>query len=337
MAILERTISDLRKRVSNERHHDVESADLDLLYVEEIDKKIPVFNLRNLNAHASIGRMIANQSQMALFGGVWGGFKGVKRATVNESFFQRVKPGRPKEAKIAMMAEPSDSLQFIDWSKVHPRFRYFRDYWEYKKLWESHGAFLHIIAPLKQTFRCLPDIFETTPEDFKSRYPQQKAINVSTACFIWREDPYLKHLVSWVKRSSHTDVFVGVSTLNRHGEEPPYSYQEFVDQIKDGRTDPKDIDLVVRDSIYENSPALGSHTQLRFPLVDEEPTLKVVRIGSLSPDGFTQATGLECEILPGIKDVRKNPGQNIDKQLLLMSREINDNWRKESPQLYFRN
>ncbi|HEY5600740.1 MAG TPA: hypothetical protein VIK81_01485 [Patescibacteria group bacterium] len=311
--------------------------DKKFLLVGELEKMIPVFDFRNLSSHEEIAGRLAKGEQMAFFGGVWGGFKGVKQATVNEGFFTRVKPGRPKEAKIATMMGPEQSIGLIDWSKVHKDFRFLQDHWEYKKLWESHNAFLHIIAPIREPLDYIPDIFKTTPEDFKARYPKLESLNSTTACFVWRNDPYLKHLSNFVKRLSHTNVFIGVSTLNRHGEEPPYSYEELIDQLNDGRTNPADINLIVRDRLYEEYEALGSHTQLRLPLEGEQPKLKVIRIGSLSPEGFAKATGFDFEILPDIKDVRKNPGENLDKLLFYMKEEINQNWESEKPLIYFRN
>ena len=312
------------------------SGPLEYLDLSEAGRKIPVYDIRSVGSHEEIARQIADGAQMALFGGVWGGFKGVKRGVQNEGFFMRVKPGRPKEAKVAMMVPPSDAIQLIDWSLVHPKFRYLRDYEKFRDLWSANEAYLHIIVPIKSSLRALPEIFETTPEDFRSRYPSLDPVNVSTACFFWREDPYLKHFTALVKRLSHTTVYVGVSSLNRHKEKPHYLYGELVDQIKNGRANPVTIHLIVRDSIYEKYEAFGSHTQLRLPLNNETPKLKVIRIGTLSPEGFESKTGLSTEILSGAEDVRRNPGVNIDDQLQDMSKEIKENWRKQKAKVFFR-
>ena len=312
------------------------SEPLEYLELSGTDRRIPVYDIRSVESHEAIAEQIADGAQMALFGGVWGGFKGVKRGVQNEGFFMRVKPGRPKEAKVAMMVPPSDATQLVDWSLVHPEFQYLRDYERFRDLWSANEAYLHIIAPIKPSLRTLPEIFETTPEDFRSRYPNLDPVSASTACFFWREDPYLKHFTALVKRLSHATVYIGVSSLNRHKEKPPYLYGELVDQIKDGRTNPATIHLIVRDSIYERHEAFGSHTQLRLPLKGETPTLKVIRIGTLSLEGFEDRTGLPTETVPGAEDVRKNPGINVDGQLTDMSEEIKENWRRQKTKVFFR-
>ncbi len=310
---------------------------LEYLDLAEVGIKIPVYDIRNLESHEEIAKQIANGAQMALFGGVWGGFKGVKRGAQNEGFFMKIKPGRPKEAKVAMMIAPMDAIQLIDWSKVHPMFRYLQGYDKFRNLWSKHGAYLHIIGPLKPTLKTLPAVFETTPEDFRSRYPNLDPIQVSTACFLWREDPYIKHFATLVKRLSHTATYVGVSSLNRHREKPPYLYEDLIAQMTDDRTDPTTIHLVVRDTIHEKYEAFGSHTQLRLPLINETPALKVIRIGTLSPEGFEDATGISTEILPTAEDVRRNPGISVDHHLKAMAEVIEEEWIKQEARVFFRN
>ena len=73
-----------------------------------------------------------------------------------------------------------------------------------------------------------------------------------------------------------------------------------------------------------------------MPLNNETPKLKVIRIGTLSPEGFESKTGLSTEILSGAEDVRRNPGVNIDDQLQDMSKEIKENWRKQKAKVFFR-
>lgn len=312
------------------------SGPLEYLELSGTGRRIPVYDIRSVENHEAIAEQIADGAQMALFGGVWGGFKGVKRGAQNEGFFTRVKPGRPKEAKVAMMIPPSDAIQLVDWPSVHPEFQHLGDHERFRDLWSTNEAYLHVIAPIRPSLRTLPEIFETTPEDFRSRYPNLDPLNVSTACFFWREDPYLRHFATLVKRLSHAAVHIGVSSLNRHKERPPYLYEELVDQIRDGRTDPATIHLIVRDSIYERYEAFGSHTQLRLPLRGETPALKVIRIGTLSPKGFEDKTGLPTEIMSGAEDVRKNPGLNVDDQLQDMSGEIKESWRRQRTKVFFR-
>lgn len=312
--------------------------DVRFLHHPELKRSIPIYEFRNLAHQVEIAKVLANGGQILMYGGVWGVFKGVKRATFGETFFEKVKPGRPPEAKISVMIPPEDGVKIVDWSQVHKDFRYLQDYWNFNKLWVGHGAFLHIIAPVRPTLETLPDIFKTTPPDYAKRYPNLEPIRPTTAALLSRFEPYTRHFGYLVKRFSHTDMYVGVSTANRHGEEPPYTEQELFSDIENGKCDLSEIDLIVTDRKYEESGAFASHAQLRLPLVGEKPTLKVLRIGSLSIEGFEAATGFKCDPPAiGTKDVRKVPGISLDEKLAKMMEEINRDWKGEKPQIFFRN
>lgn len=309
---------------------------IEYLQIPQTGKIIPVYDFRSLDHQESIAKALVNGNRMALFGGVWGGFKGVKQATKNEGFFYEVKPGRPREARIATLMSPEMALGLIDWSKVHPKYRFLENYRNFKTLWSSHDAYLHIIAPIRSTLSRFPEIFVTTPEDFKNRYPNWPSVKFSTASFVWRDDPYMRHFSALFNRFSRIQTYVGVSTTNPHGEEPPYLLEEMVDQLLTGKTPSELIDLIVKDDLYASFEAFSSHSQIRLPLLGESPTFKVIRIGGLSPEKFRQATGFEIEMLPNISDVRKNPGENLDKKLELMKKEILLKWSKEKPKVFFR-
>lgn len=300
--------------------------ELESLNFIETDRSIPIYNLRNVGHHEDIAKGLATGAKIAMFGGVWGVFKGVAEKTEKEIYFHTVKKGRPQEAKIAMLTSPETSVGLIDWQKVHPDFKHLQDLSEFQKLWSSHGAFLHIIGPVK-SFVSLPEVFQTTPKDYKTRYPNAEQIQSSTACFVWRDDPYLENVTNITKKYLQQTTYIGVSTLNPHGKEPPYTYEELVTQLKSGQIDPNEIDMIIRDSIYEPEfEFLGSHTQIRLPLNTETPILKVMRVGSLSPEGFQKYTGHKVEVIADVKDVRKFTGKNIDLGLEKMKVKIKNNW-----------
>jgi len=312
-------------------------AGVQLLKIPELGKNIPIYDFRNLTHQVMIAKALAKGERMAMFGGVWGAFRAVKRNTTAEDFFHRqVKPGRPWEAKVPLMVKPRYGVRLIDWSQIHSDFRFLSDYAEFKKLWTQHPAFLHVIAPVRTTKHSLPDIFITTPQDYQKRYGGNDIIAVSTVALLHRHDPYLEYLSAWVERFSHTAMSLGVSTLNPHGEEPPYEENEFFTDIKTRRCPISAIDLIVKDKKYEETGAFGSHTQVRLPLIGETPTLKVVRIGSFSPVGLKKSVGFDYEIIPGAKDVRKFKGASLDEKLTQMMQEINQDWKGEKPQIFFR-
>jgi len=299
------------------------------LVIEELSKRIPIYSIRNLEHHCQMAKAVRDEVPMVVYGGIWAVFKGVKRRSLGARFFQEAKPGRPPESKVPMVVPPEEMLQFIDWSRVHPDFRSLRWRANFVKLWTTHGAPLHIIAPVKKNLWALPDEFKTTPEDFSARYPEAKPVNCPTAAFYWREDPYWRHFATLSACYMRTETYLGVSSFNPHGEEPPYTFEELKEQVKMGRIP---FEVIVRDDLFEESGAFSSHTQMRLPLVGGDPEFVVLRLGSFSPDGFTRITGFGCKLASAsVKDVRKNPGENLDRRLFTMLGKIHQEYQKEKP------
>lgn len=307
------------------------------LVIPERDRRIPIYDFRDLGHHEPIARALSNGERLVMFAGVWGAFKAVKRNTKVEDFFHKqIKPGRPWEAKVPLMTRAIDAKQLFDWSQVHKDFRFLQAYSEFRKLWTSHPAFIHISAPVRANLYSLQEIFITTPEDYLAIYGDGDAISVPTISVINRDDPYLLHLQTLVSlRYFHTTMYLGVSTANPHAKQPPYTDDELLKQIASGETPAEAVDLIVEDPTYRKYNALGSHTIARLPLVGENPAIKILRIGSLSPEGFEHATGLPCEVISGAKDVRKIRGVNIDTKLETMRDEIQQNWHRERSPVYF--
>jgi len=291
--------------------------------------EIPVYDIRDLLDQELIAREIAQGRQMAMFGGVWGGFQGIPEANGNsEGYLRWAKQDRPREAKYVVMKPPSQSHELIDWSNIHEEFRFLEDPESFDALWRTHGAYLHVIAPIKEEV-ALPDVFVTSPDEHTKAYPNRPRISASTSAFLWRSDPYFENFAQLVDASSETPVHIGVTSLNKHGEKPPYSYEDFVAHLKAGNADPRNVHLIVRDSLYETSGALGSHTQIRLPLKDEEGVVEVYRIGTLSPRALERKTGIALRQRDGIKDVRKNPGVSVDMHIELLNQKILNKWQSE--------
>jgi len=295
----------------------------------ELGVEIPVYDIRNLFDHITIAQEIAKGRQMAMFGGVWGGFQGVRgREESGNGYLKWAKKDRPKEAKYAVMIPPAKSHEIIDWSLVHEDLRFLEDPDSFKSLWGTHGAYLHVIAPVRSDAQ-FPDVFVTSPDEYAKRYPDHPRISSSTAAFLWRADPYYERFADLVDRFSNSTTHIGVTSLNKHGEKPPYTFEEFVAHLRDGKADPREVHLVVRDSIYEKSEALGSHTQIKLPLVDEEGVVKILRVGTLSPQGLERRTGITTRQMPDAKDVRKVPGVDIDTHIRAMNQQIQERWESE--------
>jgi len=322
-----------------------------LLNIPEFAKSIPIYDFRNLKHHEMTVSALTQGKKLAMYGGVWAAIAAEKRNSQEGTFVWDVKetgkPGeikRPQEAKPPVMMRPEDAVRMIDWREHHPEIASLSDFWNFRKLWQEHGAYLHIIAAIRPSFYSFPQRFKTTAQEFQARYPQFPAIGVDTFAVFWREDPSLRHFATLMMRDSHTPMYTAVTTLNPHQEQPPYTEEELFDDIRIRRCRIDLIDGIISDLKYENfrdpdNPDLepyGSHTQIRLPFTWESPTFKVVRIGSLSPEGFEAATGFKCEVLPGVKDVRKHPGQNFDSLLEKMMEEIREEYSKQTQVVYCR-
>ncbi len=310
------------------------------LNIPELSKTIPIYNFRILAHHEPAAQAIADGQRMAMYGGVWAGLEAQKRNSPGGEFFWRVKItgaageiGRPQEAKPPVMMRPEDAVGRIDWRKHHPKIASLSDFWNFRKLWEEHGAYLHIIAAIRPSFYSFPQRFKTTAREFQARYPQFPAIGADTFAIFWREDPFLRHFATLVARNSHIPMYTAVTTLNPHGEEPPYTFDELLADIRNRRCRIEMINLILTDPLYESCKTFGSHTQAILPFCGEDPTIKIVRIGSLSPEGLEKATGLRCEVLPGAKDVKKNPGENLDDSLREMMETIREEYSRQEKRI----
>lgn len=309
-----------------ETRHRVDAIDgIDHLALPEREP-IPVYDVRNLAHQELIAGQIAEGAQFAMFAGVWGGFKAVVNDTVEEKFFYEAKPGRPKVAKIAAVVPPSEAIRIVDFTKVHPELRFLENEEAFHGLWRDHLAHLHVIAPIRGDAN-FPPLFVTTPQEYSERFPDREPRNAATASIFWRKDPYLDRLLTLVNSASDKPMFIGGTSLNRHGEQPPFTYQDLVGHIRDGKVDPGAIHFIVRDSLEENSEAHGSHTQAMIPLAGEgEPIMRVSRIGTLSPEALEAAIGIRVHVLPDAVDVKRFPGKNIDQAIKDSHSRIMEAW-----------
>ena len=58
----------------------------DYLYVQELEKCLPIYDLRNLDHHPIVAKMLAQGSTIAMYGGVWAVIKAEKRHLVNSMY-----------------------------------------------------------------------------------------------------------------------------------------------------------------------------------------------------------------------------------------------------------
>src|SRR5215207_2902897 len=84
------------------------------------------------------------------------------------ALFWRVKRGRPSWSKLPMFTRPGPALRLADFSVVHPEFRHLGKREAFAALW-AHGAPLHVVVPVRQPLRLVPDSFITHPADLTAQ------------------------------------------------------------------------------------------------------------------------------------------------------------------------
>jgi len=260
-------------------------------------RSLPIYSIRDLSRHREIAWALASGKKAVMFGmGLWGIVKAVEDPRTQgrlagrrgeSRVFWEVKVGRPRQSKIPVMVPPEQMGRLIDFGKLHPRYRFLRNRGAREKLW-AHGAPFHGIFPLKSRTH-IDEAFVTRPEEL----PEDWRVPYSTVSIFWMEDPAWHNLARLAGRITSRSL-LGVSSVNTHGEEPPFTYDELVSMLS--RKPEWDFDLLVRDEATESVDLKSSHTQIRFPLHYEEPECVVLRIGSLSARGFAEATGLPVRV-----------------------------------------
>ncbi|HLZ68894.1 MAG TPA: hypothetical protein VKV26_03190 [Dehalococcoidia bacterium] len=277
-------------------------------------RAVPVYSLRNPQHHEPIGRALATGQTAAFYVGLYGIVKAVRAAWVAHDAaetYWRIKAGRPRYAKVPLLAKPQQALRLIDFVPVHPAFRHLARRDRFERLWTSHGAPLHVIAPLRQPLRFLDPAFVTSPADLDAYRRDDaravdRAVAAPTASFFWMADPTWEDLATFTQLFSTARAFYGASSFNEHGQPPPYTFAQLASYVEG--TEGNQFDLVINDELYERTGAFSSHTQVRLPLVDEPAELVVVRRGAVSPEWLADSTGYPVRVLGSAGVASRSPG-----------------------------
>lgn len=218
--------------------------------------------------------------------------------------FWLFKNNRPLGAKIPLLEPPEYAVNHIDWQKVHPKFRYLKDPKQLKKLWSSKFPF-HLIFPYRIEGNSLNQSV-VTPAFDKEVAPDTPT---PTFCLFWVEDPALIALINEVKKTGE-DIYLGVSSLNDHGEQPPFNTSELETYLKKKKIG--HYSMIVEDPLLEPLDIASSHSQFVAPLNNQEPVWTMKRKGSLSADGFSKSTGLPVKVATDIKVAARRESYEIE-------------------------
>jgi len=320
---------------------------IDYLCVQELKKRLPIFDFRNLDHHQIAAKMLARGSTIAMYGGVWAVIKTEKRYSHGGELFWNIKvpqdksfevEPRPEEARPPTFGRPEDYIHRIDWDKHHPHFReVFGNISGLVEIWRHLPGYAHGVAALKQSAKSYPGRFVTKAKHFKERYPDFPPIGVDTIADFWSEDPFVRHFATCVSRYSHTEIHTAVSTLNFHGYEPPFEWEEFKEDIKNGKIRIDLIDAILKDHLPEQYKALASHLQFIFgPPQDRKPKAYVIREGDISVEFLREMFshfGVQVEVYPGAKDTKKIKGVSLDGNLIAMRQKADEEFTRQKPKI----
>lgn len=275
--------------------------------------RVNVYSLRNPADIELAAREIASGKIAAFYGGLYGIVKGVRPWGDHEDAetYWRVKTGRARYSKVPLLIKPQDAIRLIDFRLVHPEYRHLERRENFNMLFNSHGAPLHVIAPLREPLPFMRSAFKTDSQDLASQAQDDptrsdRLTEYTTASFFWMDDPAWDSFATLASLYSKPRMFFGVSSFNNHGEQPPYTYEELLRDVS-ARGECK-FDLVINDEMYEESGAFSSHTQIRLPTHHETPELVMVRRGALSADWFSSATGYPVHELESATTASRSPG-----------------------------
>lgn len=317
------------------------------LDVQELEKRIPIFDLQNLDHHPIVAKMLARESTIAMYGGVWAVIKAEKRYSqggemvwqikvpYNDSL--RVEP-RPEEARPPTFGRPEDYIHLIDWDKHHPQFHNkFGNISGFVEIWRHLPGYAHLIVALKKTAKSYPEKFVTRSEHFQARYPNFPPVDADTIAIFASENPFVRHFATCVPRYYHVQEHIEVSTINLHTYEPPYEWHELKNHTSQGKIRIDLIDAFLKDSAYEESGAFSSHIQFILGTTDDrEPTVYVIREGSISVEYLREMFrhfGVQVEVYPGAKDTKKVKRVSLDNRLIGMRQRADEEFKKQKPKV----
>ena len=320
---------------------------IDYLYIKELKKRLPIYDLRNLDHHPIVAKMLAQGSTIAMYGGVWAVIKTEKRHSQGGELFWNIKvpqdesfevEPRPEEARPPTFGRPEDYIHLIDWDKHHPHFRReFGNISGFIEIWRHLPGYAHLIAALKKTARSYPEKFVTRAEHFELRYPDFSPIGSDTIAIFASENPFDRHFATNVPRYCHVQEHTAVSTMNFHAFEPPYDWENLKSNASQGKIRIDLLDAFLNDTLYEESQAFSSHIQFILGSAnDQKPTAYVIREGSISVDYLREMFkhfGVEVEVYPGAKDTKKVKGVSLDNNLIAMRQRADEEFKRQKPKV----
>jgi len=275
-------------------------------------RRLPVLDIRCDADRGEIARRLATGVPAAFSMGLFTIVRLLRAVAGRDdgALFWRVKRGRPSWSKLPMFTRPGPALRLADFSVVHPEFRHLGKREAFAALW-AHGAPLHVVVPVRQPLRLVPDSFITHPADLTAQAASSPAagdrvVGVATASMFWMDDPAWHDLSVRLGVGAPPRCWLGGSSFNDHGAPPPFTLEELV--VHTERRPDLPYEFVISDPHFEASGCHSSHSLVRLPLTDEPAKLVLLRRGSMAADWIEEATGYPVRVLPSAPLASRAPG-----------------------------
>jgi hypothetical protein len=282
-------------------------------------RSVPLLDVRDPADRREIARLLAGGHPAAFYMGLFTIMRVIGppwRDRGESASFWSVKRGRPSWSKLPVFMRPARALRVVDWDSVHPRFRVLRRREPFEALW-SHGAPLHVVAPVRPPQRYLPDAIVTSPDDLGDSARavaslRDRRIARPTASLFWMADPAWRDLSVRLEVACAPRSWLVGSSFNDHGQQPPFTLEELAEHCEVRRDLP--FDLVVTDQLLESCRGFSSHSLVRLPLTGEPPALVMLRWGSVSPRWLEDVSGFPVRVLDSVTAASR-PAGVTDEQL----------------------
>lgn len=281
---------------------------------------IPVYSVRESSHQQKIARCMTS-GDVVVFeaAGVMGFMVAVNcdqsKKDNNWEKFWEVKRGRISTDKVPIMMLPEDQDKIVDFDELHSDYSDLKDP---KKRQKFFGTLpFHAILPLRDDVKDINREAFVTEAGGSNKKP--------TVCLYFQGGDRVWENIAQLTKSINPDVQVhlGISSFNDHGEPPPYDFDELLTYIVVKQR--MDFEFVVRDPIAARHGIRSSHTQIRLPLIGEQPHIIVVRKGPVSADTISKYTGYTVKISENAKFASRGDPEHVglDDRVLAYLKEAN--------------
>ncbi|MCL5970220.1 MAG: hypothetical protein M1450_01825 [Patescibacteria group bacterium] len=189
-----------------------------------------------------------------------------------ETEFQKsehIKKGREEAQKFCVFMHPENLYEYFDWEQIHSNFKgtFLRNpktlYLPNNRMNAYGGLSVHLIAHSKR------DMLDASIRKIEGK--DEKGNEMGTTSFFWIPGHRgFEGIVNEIRRIRHHGVFAGGS-LNFHGENPPFTTTQLIEQMAQKPEWLDEIDFILLDEIMETAALYDFGNSLEEDLAKIDP------------------------------------------------------------------